>query len=291
MTVSKRFPPIAMGLVLGMLVTGCTMSVHRSSSIVDYLYPDQQEIVEVPDIPRLELPLRIGVAFVLSNEIKSGGEGVFPVSRTGTKVLTEVKKIDLMEKVSENFRQLEFVKSIELIPSAYLKRKGSFENLRQIRTMYGIDVIALLSYDQTQLTHEGTATISYWTLIGAYLVPGEKNDTHTMVDAAVYDIKSRKMLFRAPGISQIKSKATPANLAEKLHEDSIAGFELASADLVESLKIQLDLFQKKVKELPEEYQVVRKPGYTGGGGVDGLYLLFLVAMGGCWLWMRQSGRV
>ena len=60
--------------------------------------------------------------------------------------------------------------------------------------MFGIDVIALVSYDIVQFTGEGLSSISYWTLVGAYAVRGEKNDTHTMIDAAVYDIASRKHL-------------------------------------------------------------------------------------------------
>ena len=37
-----------------------------------------------------------------------------------------------------------------------------------------------------QFTDEGLASFAYWTIIGAYIIPGEKNDTHTMLDAVVY---------------------------------------------------------------------------------------------------------
>ena len=188
--------------------------------------------------------------------------------------------MELMKEVSKNFKIYDFVKSIELIPSAYLRDKGSFANLDQIRTMYGVDVVALLSYDQTQFTDEGLASITYWTLIGAYIIPGEKNDTHTMVDASVYDIQSRKMLFRAPGISHIKSKATPINLSEQLRMDSLESFKEASKDLVTNLEIQLELFKEKVKELPEKYQIVHKPGYTGGGSLDGTLIVFFGILSG-----------
>ncbi|MBI9091351.1 MAG: rhombotarget lipoprotein [Desulfobacterium sp.] len=229
---------------------------HRSSSAVQYLYPDKKDYVETPGIPLLELPLRIGIAFVPENTV-------------GRQTLTERDKMELMKEVSQHFKNNNFVKSIELIPSAYLRTEGSFANLTQIRTMYGIDVITLLSYDQTQFTDEGLASITYWTLIGAYIIPGEKNDTHTMVDASVYDIQSRKMLFRAPGTSHIKSKATPVNLSEQLRVDSMESFKEASTDLVANLDIQLELFREKVKEAPDDYQVVHRPGYKGGGSLDG----------------------
>lgn len=151
-------------------------------------------------------------------------------------------------------------------------------------------VIVLLSYDQTQFTDEGLASITYWTLIGAYIVPGEKNDTHTMVDAAVYDIKSRKMLFRAPGISHIKGKATPVNLTEQLRNDSLQSFKDASGDLVTNLDQQLALFKEKVKEAHSDYKIVHQPGYTGGGSLDASFLISISILSGYWLLMKQSRK-
>lgn len=250
---------------------------HRSSSVVQYLYPTKKDHIETPGIPRLALPLRVGIAFV--PEIAGRGQG-----------LTERDKMELMKEISQHFRKYDYVGSIELIPSAYLQAEGSFANLDQIRTMYGIDVITLLSYDQTQFTDEGFASISYWTLIGAYVVPGEKNDTHTMVDASVYDIQSRKMLFRAPGASHIKSKATLVNLSEQLRIDSMTSFKEASVDLVKNLDIQLELFKAKIKETPEDYQVVHRPGYAGAGSIDGLYIMVLGLLGGWWLWQKKNRK-
>lgn len=190
-------------VILLLLMPSCaTRSTHhRSSSVVKYLYPDKKDYVEAPSIPKLAFPLKVGIAFV-------------PESYAKSQALTETAKMNLMKEVRGHFKKYNFVKSIDLIPSAYLRNKGGFANLDQIQTMYGIDVIALLSYDQAQFTDEGLASITYWTIIGAYIIPGEKNDTHTMVDATVYDIQSRKMLFRAPGTSHITSSATPINLSE-----------------------------------------------------------------------------
>jgi rhombotail lipoprotein len=261
--------------VYGML-TGCatSSSKHYSSNVVQYLYPNQKQHVETPQIPLLSLPLKVGIAFV-------------PETMGTPLTLTEMNKVDLMNEVSTHFKKYDFVKSIEIISSPYLTRNGSFANLDQIRTMFGIDVIALLSYDQTRFTDEGFASITYWTIIGAYLIPGEKNDTHTMVDATVYDIKSRKMLFRAPGTSHIKSLATPVNLSEQVRKDSLSGFKLASEELVVNLEQQLRLFKEKAKEAPQDYQVVHKPGYTGGGSLDLYFLIFIMLLGGLRLWISH----
>jgi rhombotail lipoprotein len=253
---------------------GSRQSRYRSS-VVDYLYPNK-DVQEVPSVPRLSLPLKLGVAFVP----ESGG--------IGASELPEKEKMDLMDRISAEFRKLPFIKEIEIIPSAYLTSGGSFSNLDQIKTMYGVDVMALLSYDQVQHTDQGLLSVTYWTIVGAYIFQGEKNDTSTMMDAAVYDIASRKMLFRAPGLSHVKGSATIVNLTEQLRVDSSSGFRLASDDLVKNLQSQLDIFKTKVKERPQEYVVEQKPGYTGGGSIGGTYALVLLALGGLATWLSTT---
>jgi len=266
-------------LLVCVAFAGCAYQTkrHYSSSVYEYLYSDKVGHTEAPSIPVLSLPLRVGIAFV-----PEAGERHYG--------LTEKDKMQLMDEVAKHFKKYKFVKDIELIPSAYLTGKGGFANLDQIRTIYGVDVIALLSYDQTQFTDEGLASITYWTIVGAYIIPGEKNDTHTMVDAAVYDIQSRKMLFRAPGISHIKGLSTPVNLDEELRDDSIEGFKEASADVIKNLDVQLEMFKEKVKEQPEEFKVVHKPGYTGGGSLDASVIIFITFLGGCWLWLKRKPK-
>ncbi|BCR03421.1 rhombotarget lipoprotein [Desulfuromonas versatilis] len=266
---------LSLAAVLFLATAGCmTRSTHKASSVVQFLYPQKAEPVEVPQVPTLALPLTVGIAFVPSTAAQTGLH------------LSEKDKLELMKKISAEFTQYPFVKGIEMIPSAYLRPEGSFDNLNQIRTMYGTEVIALLSYDQVQHTDEGLLSLSYWTLVGAYLVRGEKNDTSTMLDAAVYDIPSRKLLFRAPGLSQITGKATPVNLSEQLRLDSRAGFDRAAEDLVVNLREQLVQFQETVRSRPEEVRIVHQPGYRGGGAAGVLLLALAALLGGS----RRAGR-
>jgi len=272
MNLLKTLFMIFLFMVTYNLLTGCASSKsrHYSSNVVQYLYPNKQP-VETPQIPQLSLPLKVGIAFVPEHN----------------RTLTELDKTNLMTEISAHFKQYDFVKSIEVIPSPYLRHNGSFTNLDQIRTMFGIDVIALISYDQTRFTDEGLASITYWTIIGAYIIPGEKNDTHTMVDATVYDIASRKMLFRAPGTSHIKSRSTLVNLSEQIRKDSLEGFTIASKELIVNLDQQLTLFKEKVKQAPEEYKITHKQGYTGGGSLDFYFLIFTMLLGGFQLWITR----
>jgi rhombotail lipoprotein len=206
----------------------------------------------------------VGIAFVpLEQSTTEHGHGL-PVSDA---TVNEAQKLALMKEVSKHFEQYPFVKSIELIPSAYLTPGGSFANLEQLRTMFGVDVIALLSYDQVQFTDENLLSLSYWTIVGLYTVSGERNDTHTMLDAVVYDIASRKMLFRAPGISHIKGSGTPVDLSKQLRQDSQRGFAVAATDLATNLDLQLAEFKDRLKKSPGEIKVVAKPGYAGAAAI------------------------
>ena len=260
------------------LAAGCTgmRGQHATTSVVDYLYPNaKKEPVAEQGIPVLNLPMRVGIAFV---------------PERGASHLTEAKKTELLEKVAANFKSLDFIKSIEIIPSAYLTPQGGFNNLEQIRAMHGIETMALVSYDQKQFTDEGIASIVYWTIVGAYVVPGEKNSTYTMVDTVIMHIPSRKLLFRAPGTSQVKGYSTPINLSEELRADSEKGFNEAVDKMIPNLNQQLASFREKVKAAPEEYQVVRADGSSRGGGSMEFWvaLLFGAVMAGGFWWSRRA---
>jgi len=285
-----RSAPLAL---LSFALAGCASTTHNTTSVVDYLYPNSDK-VETPSVPTLTLPLRIGIAFVpgASSTTRSGATlpGASLVSRTGASfVLTEKRKQDIMREVADHFKKYPFIKEIEPIPSAYLSPRGSFANLDQIKTMYGISTIVLLSYDQTQFTDEGAVSLAYWTIVGAYVVRGEKNDTQTMLDAVVYDISSRKMLFRAPGTSLVKGSATPINLGEQQRADSEAGLGIAAKEMIGNLDLQLAAFQDKVKERPAEYRVMASSEYRGkgGGDFDALSLALLAFLCGGLAWTHR----
>jgi rhombotail lipoprotein len=285
-----RLAPLALA---SLAFSGCASTTRNATSVVDYLYPNSDR-VETPSVPTLTLPLRVGIAFVPGASSTTRSAAMLPsasmIYRPGESfVLTEKRKQDLMQEVANHFKKYPFIKEIEPIPSAYLTPRGSFANLDQFKTMYGISAIVLLSYDQTQFTDEGALSLAYWTIVGAYVVKGEKNDTHTMLDAVVYDIPSRKMLFRAPGTSMVKGSATPINLGEQQRADSEAGLSIAAKEMIANLDLQLGAFQEKVKERPAEYRVQASSEYrrSGGGDFDALSLALLAVLCGGLAWTRR----
>jgi len=280
-TIMKNFKnSISILTVLGSLfLMGCASQQSRSkSSVVDYLYPKSEDTIIEPSIPTLNVPLNVGVAFVPAGRSSSNGMNFWTSNYHENNTLSEIKKRQLLETISAHFKKQEIVNKIEVIPSAYLRPGGSFSNLDQIKSMYGVDVIALVSYDQTQFTDENFLSFSYWTIVGAYVIKGEKNDTSTLVDTVVYDINSRKMLFRAPGLSQVNNSATPINLGKQLRADSEKGFQIAFDQMIENLDHELGTFRQRLKDNPEEAKVVYRKGY-GGGSVPIGFLLLLGVFG------------
>ena len=271
-----------------LLATGCSTmegrTQHQASSLYTYLYSDKTEHVDQPTIPALSLPLRVGIAFVPPEG--TGNQNYY--SYGGNPVFSEDQKQELIKTISAQFKQYPFVKSIEYIPTTYLTPKGGFANLNQLKAMYGVDVMALVSYDQVQFTGENMASIAYWTVVGLYVVPGEKNETKTMLDTAVYDIASRKLLFRAPGFGSVKGLATPLNQSEELRANSQKAFAQAATNLVANLQVELAKFKERAANAPEEYKVEYKPGYTGSGALGGLEIALAGGLGLGWLLRRKQ---
>ncbi len=268
-------------LLTVLLISGCAGKRHYSSSLMDYLYPNSQQEV-YPSMPVLDLPLKVGIAFVPNHEEKgSAGFWSFSGSKHPDNIpISEKERMELLDIVAQEFKEQEFIDIIELIPSDYLSPYGGFDNLGQVRTMYGLDVIALISYDQVQNIDEGFMSLTYWTIIGAYIVKGEKNSTNTLMDAAVFHIPSKSLLFRAPGTSFVKGSATPVNLDEQLRKDAAEGLHLATGKMIENLKIQLELFQKKVEEQPERYKVTyQSKSSRGSGSIHFGLSMFFVLIG------------
>lgn len=253
---------------------------HRSSSIVAYLYPGQNDPLPPTTIPVLRLPLRVGIAFVPSGD---GATGMY----TYGSGLSEMQKRALMQRVADQFKGRDYIQSIQLIPSMYLRPGGGFDNLDQVRRMLGIDVIALVAYDQVQFTNENFLSLSYWTVVGAYVFHGNKNDTQTLMETAVYDIASRHLLFRAGGASQVSGNTAARYVADKLRADSEKGFEEATTNMIADLNTQLEDFRTRVKQSPGEVQIEHRPGYTGAGAFGPLFAGVLTLLLGVAQWRRK----
>ena len=238
-----------------------------SSSLVDYLYPDGEKppTGQAVNVPNLELPLKVGLAFVPAQDRNLA--------------ISESERIQLLDKVKAAFSGRDYIEAIEVIPEAYLRTGRGFTALEQTARLYDLDVMALVSYDQVAHSAERTSSFLYWTIVGAYVVKGNKNDVQTFVDTAVFDVTTRKLLFRAPGVSETKSTSTLVNLDRDLRVSQQKGFETAMADMTVNLDKELGLFKERIRT-DGSVQVTHSSRYTGGGGGGAADVLFLVLLAG-----------
>lgn len=274
---------IAQFLALLLIVTlcGCSTSLRsreskQSASIVDYLYPKATEA------PKLELgmttlrpPVRVGIAFVPTDR---GGYG-----------LPETEKLKLLERVKASFTGRDYIGTIEIIPSQYLQRNGGFANMEQVARTFGVDIMAMLSYDQVQFTDSNSLALLYWTIVGAYVVNGNQYDVNTMIDVAVFDVASRKLLFRAPGTSQVQGGGNWANFSERARAGQIESYNKAVEQLVPQLQKELDSFRERIKTAAA-FKVEARPGYRGGGSLSWMDLAVAGALGALAVFMYFSKR-
>ena len=143
--------------------------------------------------------------------------------------------------------------------------------------MFNVEVIALLSWDQVQFNDTRAAAVLYWTIVGAYVIRGDKYDVQTLVDASVFDVASRKLLFRAPGSSREKGSGTLASFSERSRHARDRGYEQAVDNLIPQLKTSMDDFRERLKHVAY-VKVENKPGYSGGGDIGWVGLLLASAL-------------
>ena len=150
--------------------------------------------------------------------------------------------------------------------------------MQQVARLYGVDVMALVSYDQVAVSEENPSSFLYWTIVGSYFVKGTSNEVQTFVDTAVFDVTTAKLLFRAPGVDSMSDRSTLVGSAETVREARDESFGRAIGGMSLALAVELDLFAERVKNRPDYVQVAWRPGYGGGGAVNGWFIFVLVCL-------------
>ena len=260
-------------MLFAAITSGCTalfqpdystgMRNGVSSSLVDYLYPDGETPPDFAEaIPHLNLPLRVGLAFV---------PGRYPHDE-----ISEATRIELLDGVKRAFIEHNYVAHIEVIPDIYLRSSRGMEGMQQVARLYGVDVMALVSYDQVTVSTDNSAAFLYWTIVGAYIIQGTNNEVHTFVDTAVFDVDTTKLLFRAPGVDRNTDRSTAIGTENVIREQSAASFAAAVDIMTVNLGDELNRFEERVADNPMLASVSYKEGYGGTGTFDGWILLILV---------------
>lgn len=251
-------------------LAGCAPSQRlMRADLLQYLYPQGTAVAPVQEV-RLQLPLRVGVAFVPSGDSSVSGDQTFGALTE----FSEPEKREVLDKVAAAFRAVPEVSAVDALPGQNLSARGGFENLSQVAEMYGVNLVALVSYSQVQYRNPSKWSVLYWTLIAAYFVPAEKVETQTLVDASVFDVATHALLFSGSGSDISHSTTTPFETVEEQRVASVESFDKAADKLIANLNISLGVFRENAKQgtvrgigTPRVQVLEAREGGAAGGGV------------------------
>jgi rhombotail lipoprotein len=238
---------------------GCTFVGHstqsrNSSSLVAFLYPNGSAPPPQNAVPELHVPLRVGLAFLPT-------QGAF-----GDVSLDAAHKEELLERIRKQFSDRKFVGEIVIIPDYYLASSRGFEGLQGVQRLYNVDLMALVSYDQVTYADDNKWSLGYLTIVGAYMVKGNTNDTTTLVDLAVVDPKTRSLVLRAGGTDTHHQNSTLIDSQRDIRLASTASFDAATDQMITHFDGALTAFQSEVHEGRANVRVVARSSSSGGGG-------------------------
>jgi rhombotail lipoprotein len=252
----------------------CKAHAHNASSLVDFLYPKGAIPPRRDAIPELHIPLRVGLAFLPSSEADA------------TRGLDAAHREELLERIKQRFSSRKFVSEIVLIPDYYLQGHRGFEGLEGVQRLYGVDLMALVSYDQVMHMDENNWSLGYVTIVGAYVLKGSRHDVSTLVDLAVVDPATHSLVLRAGGTDTRHGNTTLIASDRAVREAAVEGYSGATDQMIDHFDAALTKFESDVRSGKAAVRVVRETGAQhegrGGGGALGwssvLALLMLVTI-------------
>jgi rhombotail lipoprotein len=277
---------VAVG-VLALGLSGCAALFQgfdrrhhaASSSLVEFLY-GHGDMPPIASEVHLELPIRVGVSFLPG----TGGEQPSAVDRE--KVLAAIR---------DNFKSRPYVTEIVPIPDYYLRPNGDdgLTQIEQVSRLNRLDLFALVSYDQITDSSMNRSSLAYLTILGAYFVHGDRDETHTLLDLAVVDPHTRLLVLRSGGTSTLAGSTTLIESDRHELAQRSRGFERATANLVENFQRELTDFEGRVRAGTAPVKVTHRSADSGGGGgaLDPALLLFLGSMLGMSAYRARRVRV
>lgn len=238
-----------LGVILGLgLLVGCAVpaTTQRQSDLLAYLSRKDEQAPARPEVVRVRYPMKVGVAFVPGGSARVGD--VFRDQSQKGAAISLDQESQLTAILQRHLLDRPWVRELKVIPSSYLQAGGGFTDLERVARLYGVDDIILVSLSQMQFTDPKWFSWTYWTVVGAYTIKGDKNDTSTFVDGAVFHVSDRILLFRADGSSLVKGSTTWANRDEGLRRNAREGLSLAVQNLGRRLEEAEATFRAEVAE-------------------------------------------
>jgi len=227
-------------------------SAHGSSSLVGFLYPEGTDALPPDDLPTLPVPMRVGLAFLPERSSQ-------PVDG-----LEAARRDAILQRIADRFRSRPFIREIVIVPDYYLRDVKGFEGLAGVQRLHGVDLMALVSYDQVGHEDDRKSAVAYLTILGSYLVRGTRQEETTLLDMAVVDAASRSIVLRAGGTDTRVQNTTYVGSEVEARKLAAASFDAAAHQLIERFDVALEQLEADIRSGKSGVKV--RPARGGGGG-------------------------
>lgn len=241
-------------------------SAHGSSSLVGFLYPEGTDALPPNEIPTVPVPMRVGLAF-LPDRTDQPVDG-----------LEAARREAILQRIADHFRSRPFIREITIVPDYYLRDARGFAALAGVQRLHGVDVMALVSYDQVRHEDERKSSIAYLTIVGAYVVRGTRQDVTTLMDMAVVDAGSRSILMRAGGTDTRVNNTTYVGSEVAGRKTAAGSFDAAADQLIEHFDVALGQLEADIRAGKSTVKVRRQEGSGGAGGAGSFDLRALLGL-------------
>jgi rhombotail lipoprotein len=223
-------------IIVGLLVFalgGCVASKGFDRGILrDSLGQNvtEQDIKAVLELkPQLPSPFKLGVYFNYS------GSNYRRAFWTDT-------EINALLVYTNQLKEAGIVSDISVISDATVQvSRSTFNNgiglkgLRLAAARYGADALLIVNDASSVDRYNNPAAFFYWTIVGAYLVPGTHSDALVMIKASLWDVRN-EYLYATEEAEGIAKRMGPAFVIE----------DVDSVD--QAKKIAIEDFGKKFTE-------------------------------------------
>jgi rhombotail lipoprotein len=242
----------------------CGEKRAASTPLVQFLYGSDQRVPKRDEVVTLQLPIRVGLAF-LPTRSGNSDEGPTPTERER-----------ILGSIRSSFSGLPYVSEIVPLPAYYfdVSRTDGMRQLEQLARLQRLDLVALISYDQRTQVSENRRSFAYLTIVGTLFVKGNHNETQTIIDMAVVEPTGRSLVLRAGGISSTANTVTAIDQPGKLRKQQRVGYDQATDALIANFRTELTEFESRVRAGTADVKVVRQArnGSGGSGALDPVLL-------------------
>jgi|GEM_PF-1356120 len=224
---------LTLGLLTMVLVAvalaGCAHNgrVRESSSVtLDKVIESAKDSRVATDKSPLTFPASVAILMV-------PGDGQVPET-----VLHQAAE-GLKQQLLENKK---YIGSVSIVSTFDVNKKMTLE---QVRSSYAADVVILIFYHQDQRTMQsGPAALLDAAIVPAFVVPGVKVHTATLIEGVVSHIPSNAVIFRTSGHEERNSYSTSYSEENVGAAASVDSFNAAIVDFGKSLSNTLNQFDQ-----------------------------------------------